>query len=73
MSKFSKIFVKKKTNYKRKLRFFRIFILKIVKFCQNFDVEPLQKSVTQITGFFAKMKFLKGKFLSLSFSFYKKM
>ena len=44
MSKFSKNLSKKIANYKRKSRFFEIFILKIVKFGQNFAVETLPEN-----------------------------
>ena len=66
-AKISKIFTKKNMNYKRKSRFFGIFILKIKKFVKNLLSKPFQKTGHQITGFFAKINFIKGNFLIIVF------
>ena len=44
-------------NYKRKSRFFGIFILKIKKFRQKFEVVTLRENGSSNNRFFANSKF----------------
>ena len=67
MLNFRKFSSKNTMNYKRKSRFFGIFILKIVKFRQNFVVETLPENEVANIRIFCKDEILQKENLLLLF------